>query len=162
MAHNRQLVEDAQPAEASRRDAGFSLVEMIVTIALIGVAIIPIMVAAYAMVKNSTYNRNATRVETVLSNAADRVNRAGGNCDYSAYWTAAVQAAKWAPEQMSVQYEWYEPGVNAAAPGVWHSDTDGCPDATGYTDELVQRMTMTLTSPDGNVSRSVQVVKSKI
>ncbi|MEQ1698553.1 MAG: prepilin-type N-terminal cleavage/methylation domain-containing protein [Ilumatobacteraceae bacterium] len=162
MAHNRQLVEDAQPAEQPRHDAGFSLVEMVVTIALIGVAVIPIMVAAYAMVKNSNYNRNATRVETVLSNAADRVNRAGGDCGYTDYYNAAVQSAGWKTEQISVQYEWYEPGVNAAAPGVWHIDADGCPDGTGYTDELVQRITITLTSPDGAVSRSVQVVKSKI
>lgn len=161
MARNRQRVEETPPLDQSRRDAGFSLVEMVVTIALIGIAIIPIMVAAYALVKNSNYNRNATRVETVLSNAADRVNRAGGGCDYSDYWTAAVQAAKWQPEQVAVQYEWYEPGATATTQGVWHVDVDGCPDS-GYTDELVQRITITLESPDGHVSRSVEVVKSKI
>lgn len=162
MAHNRQPVEEAQAADVPRRDAGFSLVEMIVTVALIGIAIIPIMIAAYTLVKNSSYNRNATRVETVLSNAADRVNRAGGSCGYTDYYQAAVQSAGWDVSQVSVQYEWYEPGANAGVAGVWHADPDGCPDDTGYTDELVQRITISLNSPDGFVHRSVQVVKSKI
>lgn len=161
MARNRQPVEDMQAADAPRRDAGFSLVEMVVTVALIGIAILPIMVAAYTLVKNSTYNRNATRVETVLSNAADRVNRAGGSCGYLGNYNAAVQSARWSTDQITVQYEWYEPGANAATAGTWHVDPDGCPDS-GYTDELVQRITLTLTSPDGAVTRSIQVVKSKI
>lgn len=162
MAHNRQSVEDTSPVEQPRGDAGFSLVEMVVTVALIGIAIIPIMIAAYALVKNSTYNRNATRVETVLSNAADRVNRAGGGCDYTDYYQAAVQSARWDTDQVSVVYEWYEPGANASVNGTWHVDGDGCPDGVNYTDELVQRITITLESPDGTVSRSIQVVKSKI
>ena len=161
MAHSRQPVEGTPAADAPRRDDGFSLVEMVVTIALIAVAIIPIMIATFALVKNTSYNRNATRVETVLSNAADRVNRAGGSCDYTDYYQAAVQSAGWDIAQVTVQYEWYEPGANAGVAGTWHVDPDGCPDS-GYTDELVQRVTISLESPDGNVTRSIQVVKSKI
>lgn len=161
MARNRQPVEVTQAADAPRRDDGFSLVEMVVTIALIAVAIIPIMVATFALVKNTSYNRNATRVETVLSNAADRVNRAGGTCGYLIYYNSAVESAGWDADQVTVQYEWYEPGANAGVAGTWHVDPDGCPDS-GYTDELVQRVTITLESPDGNVTRSIEVVKSKI
>ena len=161
MARNRQRLEEAQADDQPRRDAGFSLVELVITIALIGVAIIPIMVAAFALVKNSSYNRNATRVETVLSNAADRVNRAGGSCSYTDYYQAAVQSAGWDVDQVSVVYEWYEPGANATVAGTWHVDSDACPDE-GYTDLLVQRITITLASPDGTVTRSVEVVKSII
>jgi prepilin-type N-terminal cleavage/methylation domain-containing protein len=162
MARNRQRVEEAQAAELPRRDAGFSLVEMVVTVALIGIAIIPIMVAAYSLVKNSSFNRNATRVETVLNNAADRVNRAGGGCDYTKYYSAAVQSIPgWDVDQISVVYEWYEPGANATSQGTWHVDVDACPDS-GWEENLVQRITITLASPDGTVHRTVQVVKSKI
>jgi prepilin-type N-terminal cleavage/methylation domain-containing protein len=162
MARNRQRVEEAPAADDPRRDAGFSLVESVVAVALIGISVIPIMVAAYALVKNTSYNRNATRVETVLSNAADRVNRAGGSCGYLDYYQAAVQSAGWNIDQVEVHYEWYQPGATAAVPGIWHADPDGCPDDTGYTDELVQRVTITLESPDRTVTRSVEVVKSKI
>ena len=143
----------------ARRDQGFSLVEMVVTVTLVGLAMIPLMIAAWALVSNSSYNRNSTRVETTLSNAADRVNRAKGTCDYGIYLEAAVLAQDWQPEQITATYSWYEAGTTATALGTWHSGA--CP-ADGYSDDLVQLVDITVRSPDGFVQRSIQVVKSKI
>jgi prepilin-type N-terminal cleavage/methylation domain-containing protein len=160
MMHRRVKHEVAAEGSLSaRRDRGFSLVEMVVTVALVGLAMIPLMIAAWTLVKNSSYNRNSTKVETTLSNAADRVNRAPEGCDYSTFLEAAVLAQKWEPEQVSAVYSWYEPGATATAPGVWQPGA--CP-AGGYTDGLVQLVTITVESPDGFVQRSIQVVKSKI
>lgn len=160
MTRTRQRTRKAQEVELSRRDAGFSLVEMVVTVALVGIAVVPIMVAAFVLVKNSSYNRNATRVETILSNAADRVNRAEGLCDYKIFYEAAVQSQGWTSSQVTAEYAWYQAGATAAVPGIWHTGA-ACP-ATGYTDELVQRVTIAVSSPDGTVRRSMQVIKSEI
>ena len=41
-----------------------------------GIALVPIMLAALMTVKASSISRTSARVETVLANAADRVDRA--------------------------------------------------------------------------------------
>lgn len=160
MKHRRTEHEmAAEGSTSARRDRGFSLVEMVVTVTLVGLAVVPLMIAAWTLVRNSAFNRNSTRVETTLSNAADRVNRAPESCDYRIFLEAAVLAQGWEPEQVSAVYNWYQPGTTATAPGVWQPGA--CP-AGGYTDGLVQLVSITVESPDGFVQRSIQVVKSKI
>jgi len=160
MTHGLDAHEAAtQSSTSARRDQGFSLVEMVVTVTLVGLAMIPLMIAAWTLVKNSSYNRNATRVETTLSNAADRVNRAPESCDYGIFLEAAVLAQGWEASQVSATYGWYQPGATATTPGTWQAGA--CP-AGGYTDGLVQLVSITVQSPDGFVQRSIQVVKSKI
>ena len=161
MKNRRNQIEVAPPGSSpAPRDRGFSLVEMVVTVALVGIAMIPLMIAAWTLVSNSSYNRNSTRVATALSNAADRVNRATESCDYTIFMEAAVLAQDWDVSQVSATYMWYEPDdASALAPGIWH--TGACP-AAGYTDGLVQLINITVRSPDGDVQRSIQVIKSKI
>lgn len=159
MKRLQERTERTVPAR-SRRDRGFSLVEMVITVSLIGLVMVPVTVAAFTLVKNSSFNRNATKVETVLSNAADRVNRAPESCDYTVYLEAAVLAEPgWSQQQVSAEYRFYVPGTTAAAAGSWTSGA--CP-VTGLTAELVQLVEITVSSPDGVVHRSIQVVKSRI
>ena len=82
--------EDVLARAATR---GFSLVEVIVTITLMAVVLVPIMSAVAASIKSSSRGRSAAQVETALVNAADRVNRAGMGCDYTNYVQAAVMVA---------------------------------------------------------------------
>ena len=79
----------------TRRDAGFSLTEVIVAVLLMSIAVVPIMLAAGVSVRSSTQSRTLARVETVLANAADRVNRAPEGCDYGIYVQAAALAEGW-------------------------------------------------------------------
>lgn len=150
---------DASAPDASTTDAGFSLVEMVVTLALMGIALIPIMMASWTLVKSSGLNRTATRVSTVLSNAADRVNRAPESCDYGVYLQAASLAEGWGTDNVSAVYHYYVPGATAMANGSW--ETGACPGGV-YEDGLVQKVDITVISPDGKLHRSVQVVKSQI
>ena len=86
------------------RDRGFSIVEVIVTITLMAVVIVPIMSAVATSIKVSSIGRSAAQVETALVNAADRVNRASMACDYTIYAQAAVQSQGWQPGQATVTH----------------------------------------------------------
>ena len=61
---------------SSRRDAGFTLTEVIIAVTLMSTAVVPIMLAGLLTVRTSGQSRSLTRIDTVLANAADRVNRA--------------------------------------------------------------------------------------
>ena len=59
-----------------RRDAGFTLVEAVVTIALMSIVVVPVLGAVMASIEASSRSRSAAQIETVIVNASDRVNRA--------------------------------------------------------------------------------------
>jgi len=138
-------------------DRGSSLVEVLMAVVLTAIAIVPLMGASWALVRNSA--RNSTQVETVINNAADRVNRAPAGCDYSIYVQAASMAEGWSPNQASATYKYFVPGVDAATQGSW--STGACPNGVRPAG-LVQLVRVTVTSPDGIVTRSIQVVKSDV
>lgn len=143
----------------SRRDAGFSAVEIVVTIALLGVVVLPILEAVRVGVMASSRSHNAARTETALVNAADRVARAPMKCDYTTSVQAAVQVQGWAATLGSATHERFVSGGSPASPGTWVPG--GC-EFAGPTDGLVQRVTITVTSPDGKITRDMQVVKSDL
>jgi len=147
-----------------RADRGFSLTEVVIAIALIGVVVLGMLEAIRVSVAASSLNRAAAQVETAVVNAADRVNRAPKRCDYTVYAQAAVQTQGWPAGNATVEHEYYLPGANASTAGTWQTGTAGAPGCPGQapTDLLVQRITITITNPDGDVRRSIQVVKSDV
>jgi type II secretory pathway pseudopilin PulG len=155
----------ARPVDAAvpdeRRDDGFSLVETLMTIVLVGMVIVPTIEATMVSVRASSRAREAAEVETVLQNAADRVNRAPTNCDYSVYVKAAAQAKGWSPDLASASYQYYVPGTSAlaATPGSWVSGA--CPNGA-RTPRLIQMVTITVTSESGKIQRTIRVVKSDV
>jgi type II secretory pathway pseudopilin PulG len=144
-------------------DAGFTLVEIVITVALMAVVVIAVLTAVSTSITASATGRSAAQVETAIVNAADRVNRAPKRCDYKIYVQAAVQTQGWPASTASVTQEYYTPGVNAKTAGTWQAGPLGsaCPGAAPA-DLLVQRVTIHLTSPDGAVRRTIQVVKSDV
>lgn len=144
------------------RDRGFSLIEVIVTITLMAVVLVPIMSAVAASVKSSSRGRSAAQVETALVNAADRVNRAGMGCDYSIYVQAAVMSQGWSSDRASVDTAYYVPDPDTPSEdGTWVDQ----PCETGMSsprDGLVQRVVISVTSPDGAIRREIQVIKSDV
>lgn len=150
----------------ARADAGFSLVEMVVTVTLMGIAMIPILIAAMSLVKTSSFDRNATKVATVLANAADRLNRTPESCDAIRYRGVVVAAvsAQWQehdePESLvTTDYSYFVPGPTVSDAGTWAAGL--CP-PNALAKDVVQMVNIGVTSPDGQVHRSMQVVKSKI
>lgn len=159
MDAGRTAERDDQAATPPTRDAGFSLAEAIVSVALMALAVVPIMLAAALTVRTSSQSRSLARVETVLANAADRVNRAPESCDYSVYVQAAALAEGWDSSQTAVSYQYYEPAASATQSGTWQ--TGACPNGV-RPDGLVQMVTITLTGPDARTVRTIQVVKSEV
>lgn len=149
---------------SSRRDRGFSIVEVVISIVLLGTLVVASLNTVRTSVKASSVSRSAARVETAIVNAADRVNRAPKRCDYTIYAQAAVLTEGWSADRASVAQEYYVPGPDATTPGTWVVGPAGSPGCPGPspTDLLVQRVTITITSPDGRVRRDIQVVKSDV
>jgi type II secretory pathway pseudopilin PulG len=139
------------------RDRGFSIVEIIITIALMGVVVVPILAAVGASIRASTTSQAAAEVETVLVNAVDRVNRATRAdfpCDVTSPVRAAVETHGWPASSATVRQERLESNE-------WKTDPTGTACFQGNAqNRLVQRITVTITSPDQAVSRTLQVVRS--
>lgn len=139
---------------------------MVIAIALVGVVVVPILKAVATSIVASSTSRSAAQVETALVNAADRVNRAPIHCDYIIYAQAAVQT-QWGPEAASritlAQY-YYVPGASATVPGTWVAGPASSPacEIGTPTDGLVQKVRMSITSPDDKVTRTIEVVKSDV
>lgn len=152
-----------EPDRGLDGDRGFSVTEMVIAIVLMGTVMAALMTAVFTGIRASSTSRNAARVETAIVNAADRVNRAPKKCDYTIYAQAAVQTEGWPAENAQVTHEYYIPGVDSSASGSWTpgpTSTPGCPAVA--TDLLVQRVTITISSPERDVSRTIQVVKSDV
>ena len=146
------------PSEASADDAGYSLIEIVVTIALLGLIVVPLLSAVTTLTSASSTTRQAANVETVLINAVDRVNRAPSTeCDYRVFAEAAVLTQGWPASQASVTQGYLDNGAWSTG----QVDAEACPPA-GDRPLLVKRVRITITSPDGKIARSVEVVKSDV
>lgn len=145
-------------------DAGFSIIEIVIAIVLMGMVVVAILNAVSMSVKASSVSRSAAQVETAVVNAADRVNRAPKRCDYTIFAQAAVQTEGWNPDRATVAHEYYVPGSDATVQGTWQTGAAGSPGCPGPapTDLLVQRVTISITSPDGRVRRNIEVMKSDV
>lgn len=140
-------------------DRGITFVEILVTITLLGTVVLGVLAATQASVRASRVSREAARVESALLTAAERIERAPRSdaayrCDLSGPVYAAAQlklgvTAAQAPSYATVGYQ-------HLAAGVW---VDGaCPDGS-YLPNLVQRITVTMTSPNNGLQREIEVLK---
>jgi prepilin-type N-terminal cleavage/methylation domain-containing protein len=164
VADGQSRCDAIQEPTRARRDRGFSIVEVVVTITLMGIVIVPIMSAVATSIKASAQGRSAAQVETALVNAADRVNRAPLTCDYTIYAQAAVQSQGWAANRASVRHSYYVPNASGSPsdPGSWVPDAACEPGMTNPRPGLVQSALITVTSPDGKILRKIQVIKSDV
>ena len=142
-------------------DRGYTIVEIVVTVAIMAIIMVPTLTAVIATISAGTLNGNLSGVETVLQNAADRVNRAPKSCDYTQYAQAAAQTNGWSASTTAVVQQHYVPGVNSTTNGSWADLACAAP-ATSPTELAVQLVTITVTSPDGKIHKSLQVVKSDV
>lgn len=145
------------------RDRGVTLIEVLITIALIGIVVIPILSAVQVSIRSSSAATDAAELETLLVNSIDRINRAPRDaypCDLSGPPTAAVITSGWPASQLVVAQEHLDTTTGGWVAGACPiSPTTGNPT---FRNGLVQRITLTLTHPDRPITRTLQVVKSDV
>ncbi|MDW3215514.1 MAG: prepilin-type N-terminal cleavage/methylation domain-containing protein [Ilumatobacteraceae bacterium] len=142
------------------RDRGVTLIEIVITITLMGVIVVPILVAVATSVRSSRVSEDSAQVETLLVNAVDRVNRATRGdfpCDLTSPVVAAVETVGWPASSVNVGHEYLDIDEQ------WQTDPTGtaCPGGSFQTG-IVQRITITITSPDEGITRSLQVIRGDI
>lgn len=136
----------------SQVDDGFSFVEVVVTIVLVGLVVVPLLAAVRASIRASTVAESAASVETLLVNAVDRVNRADvTDCDYSSEVSAAVETYGWPASAATVVPRYLQDD------GSW-SDDRGDLDC----EDQVRLITITITDPESGLARTLEVVKGDL
>jgi type II secretory pathway pseudopilin PulG len=147
---------------APQRDGGFTFVETVLTVVLLGIVVVPVLAAVRGAIRVSTVSQAAAQVETVLVNAADLVQRAPAGCDYTVNAQGAAAAMQWDPAQIAVDQEYLDPNVGwTRGPDAPLGYGPACPES-GDQLGLATRITITVASPDGLVRRHMQVVKSDV
>lgn len=147
---------DVAPMHERSRDGGFSFVEIVVAIVLMGVVIVPILVAVRVSIQASSTSEVAAEVETVLVNAVDRVTRAerpafACDPDFTRPAQAAAETHGWDGGTVTARHRHWT-GTE------WSAWGEPCP-ASGFEPNLVQLIEITVTDPEGRVTRTLEVVK---
>ena len=147
---------------AGGRDNGFTFVEVVVTVVLMGVVLVPILASVRSTIRASAVSREAAQVETLLVNVVDRVNRAQRSpalkCDLSSPAIAAVETQGWDPGLATIE-QWY-----LETDGTWvqgSGASPACPTG-GFRNGLVQKVTVSVSGPQHGVTRTIEVVKSDV
>ncbi|MEM1335128.1 MAG: prepilin-type N-terminal cleavage/methylation domain-containing protein [Actinomycetota bacterium] len=173
---------EERSACARRRDAGFTLSEVLVAVALLGVSVVTIIGGVRAVVTASATSDEQAKVEAVLVSASDRLRAAEYipcpdlDGDYGALTAAAASTVGWNADRVDVvRIQYWDPtagsppGADAIdADGDWSptnslSSPTGCQTDIGLTTaRTLQKLTIRVTSPDGSLARSIDVVKSPI
>ena len=141
---------------APQRDAGVTLIEIVISIVLLGTIVAAVLGAVQASIRSSSIAYTGAEVETVLLNASDRIARAPQRCEYEQYVDAAALAEGWEVDATTVTVELLVANTGAASD--WAPQT--CPDDVEPFD--VQRLTITATDPSGRLTRTLIVVKSDV
>jgi len=141
--------ESGNPRRA-KRDGGFSLIEIVVSVTLLGVASASILAALGASTHGSARHREVATATAWLQSAADEletelVTNCGGDAltDYTTTVKTVANSDNWNPNFITVtDVKW------------WNGSSFG---TTCYDD--VQLVSLRVASPNGKVTQTLDVVK---
>ena len=156
--HSKMSATDG--AQTSQTDRGLTFVEVVLTVVVMGIVIVPAFQALLSSVRMSQMSMEAAEVQTVLQNAADRVNRAPISICYQQYVQAAA-LSQWGTSGASTVTVSEQRYVPRQHPGsvVWEPTT--CTSSAPPTG-AVQSIVITVRGPSTGLTRSIEVVKSAI
>jgi type II secretory pathway pseudopilin PulG len=154
------------------RDIGFSMVEMLVTIVLMGMTVVAVLVGVQTTIHATVVDREHAIAFSWLQSASDEIYRttrvpctSGRPAAIAAYDTAAKSVSKpsaWSnAATIAVTDVEYLGKVGVDDDFEWSPTF--CFEGTGYeTSPLyTQRVTIQVTSADGGIVKTIQMVKSK-
>lgn len=159
-ANRRPAPGDISSPPRASRDAGFTFVEIVVTIVLVGIVVVPVLAAVRSSIRAASLTGEAAEVETLLVNAIDRVSRADrGNfsCDFRSLVDAAVETHGW-PTSTAVVTQKY---LDSAGTWVQGPGNTACP-GTGFQNGMVQLIHIRIISPNTRIVRELEVVKGDV
>lgn len=160
--------------EQCEEDEGFTLVEVLVTILLMSTAVLSIAGAMWTAIRASTLNDEQAKVEAVLGSAADRLANYAylpcpegtANGGYLPIAQAAAGAVNWPSSTVTIDdIRFWNP--TSPSNGSWTATNNlastECSETVGLTtSKTLQLITIRVTSPDGDYSRTLEVVKSNV
>ena len=171
------------PTNERRSDAGNTLPEMLVAMALMSTVVVAVIGGIFGVIKASSSNEAQAKAEAVLISASDRLRAADYvPCpdpvgDYGHLADAAAPTVGWGPSQVEItKIEFWDAtagGTTASgdiieADGTWGPvnsfvTPSGCQsDINLTTSRTLQKLTIEVTSPDASVVRTIEVVKSPL
>jgi prepilin-type N-terminal cleavage/methylation domain-containing protein len=163
-----------EPEDDAHGDEGFSLIETVVAVALLGISVASIMGGLFSATRVSRIGNDKAKVEAVLSSAVDRLtgwaylpcpaqDTSGG---YLPVVQAASGAVKWPASTVSiVDVAYWNP--TGPGTGTWSASNalggTECNQAVGLTtSRTLQKVTIRVSAPDGLNARQIEVVKSDV
>ncbi|MEM1334646.1 MAG: type II secretion system protein [Actinomycetota bacterium] len=179
------MMDQQTPPEprAPRADRGNTFVEILVAIALMGTIVVTVIGGIQGIIRASSTNEEQARVEAVLVSASDRLRAADYvpcpdlDGDYGFLASAAAATVGWPGSTVDVvDIEFWDASAGGTTPsgdvieadGAWGPvnsfvTPSGCqPDINLTTARTLQKLTIEVTSPDGSLTRSIEIVKSPI
>jgi prepilin-type N-terminal cleavage/methylation domain-containing protein len=141
-----------------RSDAGFSLVEIVITIAIVGVTFSAILGGLFASITVSALQQKEATADTVARSAAEVVKDSErnpySNCAGAGHYslTGLSVPSGFSVHITDVAYWDGQPPAGGAV--VFQSN---CPSDRG-----MQRITIAATSADGQATETVQVIKRRV
>jgi prepilin-type N-terminal cleavage/methylation domain-containing protein len=143
-----------------RSDAGFSLVEIVITIAIVGVTFSAILGGLFASITVSALQQKEAAADTVARSAAEVVKDSGHNpyrnCAPQGHYSLTGLSV---PSGFSVQItnvEYWD--GQPVPPGGAVGFQPNCPSS----DAGIQRITIAAASSDGQATETVQVIKRRV
>ena len=161
------MIRNRQPTGQDRsapRDDGTTFIELLVTIVLTGTIVLGVLAATQASVRASRVSREASRVESALLTAAERIERASrDDADYECPLPVDLSGPVYAAAQLKLGVSsgdapmYASVGYEHLSGGVWQPGP--CPPPSESQQNLVQRITITMTSPNNGLTRTMEVLK---
>ncbi len=167
---------------APRRDRGNSFPEILMAIVLMGFAFSAVIAGIRTTIAASSTSDDQAKVEAVLNSASDRLANwaympcPGANGEvYAPIVAAASAAVGWENDTVAIEsVEFWDPtrggtvtGDPIDADGSWGPSnsiggTDCNEDINLTTSRTLQKIRIRVTSPNGDISRTLDIVKSNI
>jgi Tfp pilus assembly protein PilV len=134
-------------------EAGTTLVEVLITVAILGIAVVSIVGGMGTSIIGADYHRKQAQAHTVLVSAADSVKSQSANP-----YQACATAAAYAPATgVTLPAGWTAAAVTVRSVTYWNGSafTASCP----ASDTKLQLVTIQVATPDSRATESVSVVK---